>query len=144
MQLFGDIGILVDEQARGALEDGDFASETAVRLCELETNVAAADDDEMFGEAVQLEHFDIGEGLGFAQAGGGRNGGVRAQVEEDALADDRARASVVEANLKGFGAGESGFAHDELERRFRLIVLQVNRDQRFDHLALAPAARPPC
>jgi hypothetical protein len=137
LQLFGDIGIFVDEQARGALEDGDFASETVVRLCKLETNVAATDDDEIFGEAVQLEKFDIGEGLGFAQAGGGRDGGVRAQVEEDALADDRARASVVEANLKGFGAGEAGFAHDELSAGFA-IVLQVNRDQRFDHLALAP------
>src|SRR5208282_739224 len=78
-----------------------------------------------------------GEGPGFAQAGGGRDGGVRAQVEEDALADDRARASVVEANLKGFGAGEAGFAHDELSAGFA-IVLQVNRDQRFDHLTLAP------
>jgi len=119
------------------LEDGDFASETAVRLCELETNVATTDDDEMFGEAVQLEEFDIGEGLGFAQAGDGRDGGVRAQVEEDALADDRARASVVEANLKGFGAGEAGFTHHELSVGFA-IVLQVSRDQRFDHLAFAP------
>jgi SAM-dependent methyltransferase len=79
LQLFGDIGIFVDEQTRGALEDGDFASETAVRLCELETNVATTDDDEMFGEAVQLEEFDIlVRGLGFAQAGVGRDGGVRA------------------------------------------------------------------
>ena len=94
------------------LEDGGLASETPVRLCELETDVATTDDDEMFGEAVQLEQSRYGEGLGFAQAGSGRNGRVRAQVEEDSLADDRARASVVEANLKGFGAGESGFAHD--------------------------------
>ena len=47
---------------RGAhLDDGDLAAEAAEHLAELEADVAAADDDEMLGEEVELHHRAVGQ-----------------------------------------------------------------------------------
>ncbi len=64
-------------------DDGDFAAEAAVHLSELDADVAAADDDEMFREEVDLEHGGVVEVLDLIDAGEVGDGGAAAYVEED-------------------------------------------------------------
>jgi hypothetical protein len=77
------------------LDDGDAAPEALVRLRELEAYIAAPEHDEMHGEAVKLQHIDVRQGLGGDQARDVRNGGVRAHVEEHAIACQPSGAAVV-------------------------------------------------
>src|SRR5262249_43235873 len=49
-------GILAPDEARRHLDDGDASAEAAVHLRELEPDVAAADDDKMLWEEVDVHH----------------------------------------------------------------------------------------
>src|ERR1700731_611087 len=52
--LIGDVLVLVRQQARGVLDDGDLAAEPAEHLPEFQSDVAAADDDQVLWKLVQL------------------------------------------------------------------------------------------
>jgi hypothetical protein len=52
--LVRDVLVLDHHQARGALDDGDLAAEPAEHLPELQPDVAAAEDDQVLREFVQL------------------------------------------------------------------------------------------
>ena len=52
--LVRDVLVLDHYQARGALDDGDLAAEPAEHLPELQPDVAAAEDDQVLRELVQL------------------------------------------------------------------------------------------
>ena len=68
---------------RHLFDDGDFAAEAAIHLSELDADVAAADDDEMLGQEVDLEHGGVVEVLDLVDAGEIGGGGAAAYVEED-------------------------------------------------------------
>ena len=74
----------MDEPLRH-LDDGDFAAETSEHLPEFETDVAAADDDQVPGNEVELHHRAVGEVLDLLEARQPRHGGAAADVDEDPL-----------------------------------------------------------
>ena len=77
------------DKAGGFFDNGDFASETAEDLCEFEADIAAANDDEVTWEGVELEDADIGEVGDFVDAGKVGDDGAAADVDEDWSAERR-------------------------------------------------------
>jgi hypothetical protein len=68
-----NIRVFVWQKLRTVLQNGDPTSETAVRLGKLQTDIAAADHNQMLGQAIQFEQFNIGERPGFREARDRRN-----------------------------------------------------------------------
>src|ERR1700677_3574257 len=124
----------------GTLQNRYSAPESAVCLSKFQADIAAADHDEVLGQTIQFKDFDIRHRIGFAQARSRRNSRTRAQIQKYPLAFDRSPSSIVEAHLKRFWASESSLAHHQLSAGL-LVLLHVDRNQRVDHLALAPAHR---
>ena len=54
---------------RASLNHGHPGAETPHGLCQFKADKAAAQDNEMFRQAVEIESFDVGHGLGRRQAG---------------------------------------------------------------------------
>ena len=57
------------EECGVALDDSDPAAEAAHRLCELETNVAAAEDKDVCGDCIEFERFNMCEWISGGQTG---------------------------------------------------------------------------
>ena len=56
----GDVGVFAADQPLALFNDGDAAAEAAIHLTELQTNIAAANDDEMLGQEVDMHHATVG------------------------------------------------------------------------------------
>src|SRR5262249_3978611 len=57
--LVGDVGILALQQLRSMGDDGHATPEAPVSLGELQTDIPAAENDEVLGHTVELEELDI-------------------------------------------------------------------------------------
>src|SRR5262249_22879442 len=133
--LVGDVGILASEELRWVRDDGHAAPEAPACLRELETDVAAPENHEMLGHAIELEKLDIRQRPGVRQPRDRRNGCVGPEVEEDPVASENARPTAIQSNLHGPRCDETSRAHDQFGTA-RLVVVQVRGDLGFDHLAL--------
>ena len=60
--------VLAGDDARRHLDDGDAAAEAPVHLRELEADVAAADDDQVLGQEIDVHHARAGEERNVADA----------------------------------------------------------------------------
>ncbi len=98
-QRVGDVGILAGEELRAVLDDGDAAAEAPVGLRELEADVAAAEDDQVLGQAVELEQLDVRQRRrGEARESAGSSGRVpRLRKTRSPLSS--ARAAVVQRHF---------------------------------------------
>ena len=124
------------EQPRAALDDRDPAAEPPHRLGEFQADVTAAENDEMFGQAFQVQGFDVRHRPRCGEAGHVGDGGAGADVDEDALAAQRPRAAGVQRHLHRFRLREARFAHDQL-RAAGLELAEVDFHQFVDHLPFA-------
>src|SRR5262249_8610217 len=79
LKLRRDVRILALDELLSVRDDGHAAPEAAVRLGELEADIAAAEDDEMLGQPIDLEQLDVRERSGIRQAGDRWNRGMRSQ-----------------------------------------------------------------
>ncbi len=78
------IFVLARDQPRRHLDDGDLAAEAAVHLPELEADVAAADDDQVLGQEVDLHHGAVGRSTARSSSPGSRrHERPSADVDED-------------------------------------------------------------
>src|SRR5208282_3244454 len=75
------------------LDDAHAAAEAAIGLCEFQSDIAAADDDQMVGKSIELERPDIGERVCRRKAGNIRNRRMRPEIESHAIAGQHARAA---------------------------------------------------
>ena len=100
--------VLTGCQPRPLLDDGDLGTEAPVHLGELERDVAAADDDEMFRQRVQVEDSDVGHVVDVGEPRHVRHHGPAADVEEDLVGLQNL---VVDAD--GVRIGETGMAADQ-------------------------------
>ena len=57
----GDVFVLPANQARSHFHNRNFASEAAIDLSELQTNITSADDDQMLGQEVDVHHRRVGK-----------------------------------------------------------------------------------
>ena len=90
---FRDVRILAAKELRPMLDHGDAAAEAPVGLGEFEAHIAAAENDQVLGHPVEFEKLDVSQRPGIRQPGNRRNRGVGAQVQENAVACQHARAT---------------------------------------------------
>src|SRR5262249_46551430 len=102
------------EESRTVLDDRDAAAEAAHRLGEFQADVAAAKDDEVAGQPFQVQGFDVRHRPGSGQPVHVGNVGAGAEVDEDTLAPQQARAAGVQRYTHSFRFHEPGLAHDQL------------------------------
>src|SRR5262245_65874952 len=100
LHLLRDVGILTTHELRPTLDDRDAAPEATVRLAQFETDVAAAEHDQMRRYVVELESLDIGERLGSLEAKHARGRRLRSDVEEHLVAHQYARPAAIQAYLE--------------------------------------------
>jgi hypothetical protein len=109
-----DVGVFVAERLRPGLDDRDLRAEPAHGLRQLQPDVAAADDDQMFRQPVQVKQLDVGHRSRLGQTGHVRHGRAGAQVQEHPLAADLPPAAVVQLDVDRSLAGKARLAHDQL------------------------------
>ena len=78
----------------------------------------------------------MGERLGVGQTGNTRDRRPRAEIQEEAIGDEAARAAVRKPRLDRARSHEPAFGQQELEMRDREFLV-VDRDHAVDHLAFA-------
>ncbi len=91
-------------------------------------------------QIVELERLDVRERTSGLEPRHARNGRVRADVDEHAVADQEPRAAVVQLDLERLRGHEPAGAHDQLGAA-RLVVVQMRGDLVVDHAALPAANR---
>ena len=157
--LVGDVLVFHHHQPGGAFDDRDLAAEPAEHLAELQPDVAAAKDDQVLGDLVELhdrgrvEHRDVARAVDRQRPGPG------ARVDDDHRRADRPGAAVGEGDLERLRPGEVGLALDQVKPLLREtagVVLpraadhrplalahrrQVDRDRAGPHPVLGAAAR---
>ena len=100
LQFIGNVRILSGHDPGGGFDDGHPAAETAIGLRHFEADIAAADQDHMRRQIIEFERLDMRQRPGRLEAGNVRNCRMRAQVEENPLAGEHARAAVVEVHFE--------------------------------------------
>ena len=134
----GHVRVLAVDQRAVPFDDRHAAAEAAEGLRQLEAHVAAAQDDQVLRELVQLQGLDVGQRARLREAGGVVDPGTRPGVDDDGLAAERPGPARVERDLDGLRRDEAPVAHDEL-RAALPVLLEVHRDQPVHHLPLAVA-----
>ena len=80
----------------------NVAAKPTVNLCQFQACIAAADYDQMRRQVVEFKSLDMGERSGGIEAGNTWNGGMRSDVEEQAIARQQACPSVIQGHLECF------------------------------------------
>ena len=132
------VRVLPAHQLRADLDHGHFGAEAAIGLRQFEAGIAAADDDQMGGQNVELERFDMGERLRGLETGNVGNSGMRPHIDENLGPGQRTHAPVVQAHFERLRRDEAPVPHDQFGAAF-LVVLQMRGDEPVDHVPLALA-----
>ncbi len=66
----GDVRVLAVDQCAVPFDDGHATAEASERLRQFEADVAAAEDDQVFRELVQLQGLDVGQRASLREPGG--------------------------------------------------------------------------
>src|SRR5258708_38400913 len=106
------------EQPGVELNNSHPAAEAAHGLGQLEPNIATTQDEEMFRNAVQIQGFDMGQGVRFGKTRNWTNGRAGSRVDDDLLPVKKAYEAIGRANLDGFGTNKASGAHDQLGSTF--------------------------
>src|SRR5688572_3979653 len=135
-QHFSHVRILACGELRSPLQYGHTRAEPAHGLRELEADIAAAGHDEVLGNPVELQRFDVSQGLAIGESRHFRNCRASAQVEEDPVTRNPSSTAVLRTHFDQRRRDESSFADDQLGTAV-CIVLAVDGNQVIDHLPLA-------
>src|ERR1019366_4163798 len=112
---FRDVGVLAVEQLASRLDDGHLTAEAAKHLPKLQADVSASEDQQMLRNGVQLHDgsaVEKGHGLQAVECG---HRGTLTGVDEDLRGSECSLAAVSLPDKQGLGAGETGFAEDQLK-----------------------------
>jgi hypothetical protein len=132
--LGGNVGIFAAGKLRSGLDDRHLAAEAAIGLRQLQADIAAAEDDQMAGQSVELERLDIGERCRTGEAWDVGDRRVRPEIEHHAVAGQQPPAAVVQAHFDGLRPDEPARAHDQFGAA-RPVTVEMHLDQAVDHLA---------
>jgi hypothetical protein len=105
-------------------------------LCQFQPDIAAADDDQVVGQSVELQRLDIGERLCCSKTRNIRDRGMRTEIECHAIAGQHTRTAVIQIHLDRLRRDEPARTHNQLSAT-GLVFAEVHSDQALDHLALA-------
>ena len=81
----GNVLVLARQQPRRHFDHGHLAAEPAKHLGELEPDIAAADDDKMRRNKIEIEQRAVVEVLDLVEAGNRRRHGTPADIDEDSI-----------------------------------------------------------
>src|SRR5260221_5806198 len=118
MQARRNVLVLAMDQPRVALNNRHPASEATHGLGQLEPNIATTQDEEMFRNAVQIQCFDMGQGVRFGKTRNWTNGRAGSRVDDDLLPVKKSYDTIGGGNLNDFGANKASGAHDQLRSTF--------------------------
>jgi hypothetical protein len=108
-----DIGIFSAGEPRPRLDYRHSAAEPAIGLRQFQSDIAAADDDEVVGQSIELERLDIGQRLGGSEPRNLRDRRARADIDRDTIAGQHSHAAVVQTDLDRLWRNEPTRAHDQ-------------------------------
>jgi hypothetical protein len=131
-----DVGVLAHQQPLSLLTDRDSRSKAGHRLGELERDVAAAQDEQVFRQGVEVEKFDMGHSRRRLEPREVRLRGEGAEVEEHPVGAHHARPTLIQRHFDGTFTDELAAAHYQ----FGAACLEpslVHRNQAVNHGALA-------
>jgi hypothetical protein len=124
--------VLARDQSRRHLHHRDARAEAAKHLRELQADVTAADDQQVLGEGVELEHAAVVERSDLVEPFDGRPRGFGADVEEDLRRRKRAAVHVDRVR-----SDETRVAADQLESVGTADPLRQVRARLLDDVVLA-------
>src|SRR5262249_43268568 len=110
--LFSSVEVFAGHELGAALDDRHAAAEAAVGLCQLETDITAAEHDQMRRQVVELESLDIREWSGRFQPGNLGNCRVRPDIDEDVIAGEHGDAAVIQQHLDRLWRDDPTRTHD--------------------------------
>ena len=136
-----DVRVLTAGESSATLDHRHARAEPARCLCQLEANVPTAHHDEMIGDTLQVEHFDMRHRLGVSQSRHLGNRRARADAQDDTFARDRSRAPVVEIDDNGLRSHEARLTHDQVHAA-GFVPPEMDLDEILDHLPFPPLNAP--
>src|SRR4029077_2060489 len=138
LQFIRDVGILPVHELRPMLYDRHATTEATVSLCKFESDITTPEHDQMWRQVVELQSLNICKRSGSLEARNARNCRVRSDVEENLMARQHARTTIIQAHLEGFGCHKTPSPQDQFGSA-RLVVLQMRGNLAVDHVAFALA-----
>src|ERR1700676_1528010 len=111
----GDVRVFATEQLRSLLRDGHAAAKAPEKLAEFKPDVAAADDEKMFGDGVKFHDGRAVEIRNALQTFERRHRGAAPRVDEKFIGGERALRAILKADLNRARASEAGFAKEKIE-----------------------------
>src|SRR5262245_30150968 len=114
------------------LNHSHIAAETAIRLCQFQANVSAAEHDQVRGHAVKLERHDVGERPGVSEPSDGRDYCARSCVEKYTLAPKYSSSADPQTHLQRFRRHEPPISHDQFGAALPVEIL-MQGDERIHH-----------
>ena len=121
-----------------AIDNRDAAAEAAKGLCEFESNISAAKDQQVFRDAVEFEGLDVREGSGLRETGYPRKGRTRSGADDNFVAANDANVALWCSDLKSLRLDEARRANEQLSAAPGELF-EVHSDEAGDHEALALA-----
>src|SRR5262249_45257385 len=112
LDFVGNVAILAAHELWPPLQYRHAAAEAAVGLCQLETDIAATEHDQMRWQIAELESLDIRERSGRFQPRNLGNGRVRAHIDEDVIAGEYTDTAVIQQHLDRLWRDKSTRPHD--------------------------------
>ena len=119
-----DLRILTRDKVRTVLDNRDLRTEIRIVRCELESDIAAADDDETARECVELHH-----GLAriatraLRRTGDGGDDGKGSCIDKDTLRMYLCLCAVLGGHTNGVRINKTGFAVEDVRARTRDFVV---------------------
>src|SRR5262249_47657678 len=119
-----------------AIDHSHLASESMHCLGQLQSDIAAADHEEMCGDFIQFECFDVCKGLRSNKAGNWFEDSACTCVNDHMGSSESTRCSVRKCGLQRSRADEASGAEDEF-RAALLVVIEIHVIPARYHLAFA-------
>src|SRR5260370_28026238 len=107
-----DVSILVGQKLRAALDQRHAAPQPAHRLAQFESDVAASQDNQVFGQALQFERLDMRHWLCFAYPRYARHGCMGSDVHKYAVGSDRPFTAIAQRYVERAWCHESALTQN--------------------------------
>src|SRR6266404_991884 len=132
-----DIGIFPTRQLRAVFYHGHIRAEPTKRLREFESDVPAAEHNQMPGQAIKLQRLDMRHWRSLGQGGHFGDCGARTEVEKHAVSLDCSCAAIAQLDFHRATSDESRNAINQF-RAAAFGVISVYLAQFSDHRAFSP------
>ena len=114
---FRNVGIFASKQLASPLDNGDAASKAPEELSKLQSDVAAAEDQQVFGDGVEFHDGYVVESRNIVQAMQRRTSGAESGIDENIFGGESALSAIFRANFNRPWTGKPGIAEDQVEVR---------------------------